>query len=83
MITFSFEVFGAPFLIFPNAIIWAYAELLNVAACIMVVIFDQVSPRVLLRLLAGILEFSSPIRKPIADLQDEIKYIIWIDIIRE
>lgn len=68
LIAFPFEVFGATFFVLPDAIVRAYAELFNIAARIVVVVLDQMTPCILLRLLAGILQFSSPVCEPIANL---------------
>lgn len=64
----AFDVVVAALLVAPNAVARADAELLHVAARIVIVALDERAPGFLLRLLAGILQFAAPVGEPIANL---------------
>lgn len=66
---FAFNIFIATLLILPDAVTRWNAELFNVSAGIVVVIFYQIPPCIFLRLFSSVFQFSPPIRKPIANLK--------------
>lgn len=53
----------------PDAVVRADAEVLHVALDLAVVRFDEVAPGLPLGLPTRVFQFSSPVRKPVADLQ--------------
>lgn len=52
----------------PNAILRANAKLLHVALGVCVVILDEIAPGLLDRIIARVLELSTPVGEPVADL---------------
>lgn len=53
----------------PNAVARANAKLFNVAFSVIVVVLDQVAPRFLHRIVAGVLQLPAPVGEPVADLR--------------
>lgn len=53
----------------PNAVLRANAELFHVSFRVGVVVLDQIAPGLLDGIVAGVLELTTPVGKPIADLR--------------
>lgn len=74
---FTLNIFIATLFVLPNAITRTNTKLFNISAGVVVVIFDQIPPCILLRLLSSIFQLSSPVCKPITDLHQINQLILY------